>query len=136
MCGIAGIIDLSDSPISKDILEDMSASLIHRGPDGHGIYTNKNLGFAHRRLSIIDVTEAGNQPMTDEAGDLVISYNGEIYNFLEIKEELKAKGYAFRSDTDTEVVLYSWKEWGKQCIHKFNGMFAFSIYDRRNGRVF
>lgn len=136
MCGITGIVDFTHSLIPREILEKMSVSLTHRGPDGHGLYLDKNIGFAHRRLSIIDVTKAGKQPMCDISEDLVISYNGEIYNFLEIKKELQNKGYIFRSETDTEVVLYSWKEWGKKCVERFNGMFAFSIYDKRAKKVF
>jgi asparagine synthase (glutamine-hydrolysing) len=136
MCGIVGIIDKSG--VDRNLLMGMCATLIHRGPDASGLWINKKqtVGFAHRRLSIIDLSEAGRQPMSDTEGSVWITFNGEIYNFQVIREELEKKGYLFNSHTDTEVILNSYKEWGKDCIHKFNGMFAFVIYDEKKDIVY
>ena len=114
----------------------MAESISHRGPDGEGIYVDRNLGFAHKRLAIIDITEAGHQPMASKDNKIVLSYNGEIYNFIEIREELQKKGHQFYSDSDTEVLLNAWNEWGESCIPKLNGMFAFSVHDRRENAVY
>lgn len=136
MCGIAGIIDKRG--IDRRLPLNMRDLLSHRGPDDAGIWLNinKTVGLVHRRLSIIDLSQAGHQPMSDEESEIWITYNGEVYNFIEIKKELLAKGYQFKSKTDTEVLLYAYKEWGIECLHKFNGMFAFCIYDRRKKTLF
>ena len=136
MCGIAGIVDLNS--VEKDLLIQMRDSMVHRGPDDSGIWINadRTVGLAHRRLSIIDLTEAGRQPMSDSQGRVWITYNGEIYNFKEIRRELEAKGYSFRSRTDTEVIITAYKEWSTDCLQKFNGMFAFAIYDEEKKIIF
>lgn len=137
MCGIVGIVE-NKKQIDESILRKMRDTLSHRGPDDSGIWTNSNktIGLAHRRLSILDLSQTGHQPMSDERGDVWITYNGETYNFIEIKKELETKGYRFRSSTDTEVILYAYKEWGVECVNKFNGMFAFGIYDKRKKQLF
>lgn len=129
MCGIVGKISFNNKPVSENELKKMADSIIHRGPDGDGywINDNKNLGFGHRRLSIIDLSSKGKQPMYYQ--NCTITYNGEIYNYLEIKADLIKKGYVFYSDTDTEVILASYKEFGESCVNYFDGMFAFTIWD-------
>ena len=129
MCGIAGF----NWP-DKLIIEKMTRSLQHRGPDDQGIHTNQDVSLGHRRLSILDISEKGHQPMHFE--NLVIVYNGEIYNFLELKEQLKSHGYNFISGTDTEVLLYSYHKWGPACVEKFNGMWAFCISAVEIGPVY
>jgi len=136
MCGVAGFINLNGEIANEKILKNMTKIISHRGPDGEGIYTYKNIGLGHRRLSIIDISEKGHQPMSDSSGEIVITYNGEIYNFKEIKKELETLGHKFSSQTDTEVLVNSWKEWGVDCIKKFNGMFAFALYDKRINSLF
>ena len=136
MCGIAGIVNLDDTHVHSSTLQLMAKSIAHRGPDGEGVYIDSNLGFAHRRLAIIDITEAGHQPMVSKDKKIVLSYNGEIYNFIEIRDELLEKGYQFYSDSDTEVLLNAWHEWGQACILKLNGMFAFSVHDKRDNSVY
>ncbi|MHA2283475.1 MAG: asparagine synthase (glutamine-hydrolyzing) [Promethearchaeota archaeon] len=136
MCGIFGIVE--SNGLDKGFLEQARDIMYHRGPDDFGIWISpdKTLGFAHRRLSIIDLSEAGRQPMSDEEGKMWITYNGEIYNFQKIRNELKKKGYTFKSHTDTEVVINAYKEWGPDCLQRFNGMFAFGIYDERQKLLF
>ncbi len=136
MCGIAGFVNLNGEIVNEKILKNMTKIISHRGPDGEGIYIDKNIGLGHRRLSIIDISNKGHQPMSDYSNEIVISYNGEIYNFKEIKKELETLGHKFSSRTDTEVVINSWKEWGESCINKFNGMFAFILYDKRVNSLF
>lgn len=136
MCGIAGIYNLDRKPVFRSHVKKMTDAMIHRGPNDEGIYVNKNIGMGHRRLSIIDVSDLGHQPMSDNTGDTWISYNGEIYNFLEIKKKLVKLGYHFKSRTDTEVILYSYKEWGIECVKMFNGMFAFALWDKNNKKLF
>ena len=117
--------------IDETLLLQMRDSMSHRGPDDSGFCLNKEktVGLGHRRLSIIDLSEAGRQPMSDTAKKVWITFNGEIYNFQEIRDELKEKGYHFKSHTDTEVIVYAYKEWDTNCLQRFNGMFAFGIYD-------
>ena len=136
MCGIAGVINLNGMPVSRAAIRGMTDVIAHRGPDGEGHYVDGNVALGHRRLAIIDPTPAGSQPMTTEDGALVIIYNGEVYNFLELRPKLQARGCHFHSNTDTEVVLYAYQEWGPECIHRFNGMFAFAIWDVRKGELF
>src|SRR3989442_633205 len=136
MCGIAGIFNVNGSPISNRVLEKMADVMKHRGPDGEGFWTESCVGFGHRRLAIIDLSPLGHQLMQTSDGSLVITYNGEIYNFQNIRLELEARGYKFRSRTDTEVVLYAYQEWGKDCLKKFNGMFAFAVWDARSKTLF
>ena len=133
MCGIAGF-NWNDS----NLIKKMNNSLKHRGPDGSGIYTDNLVSLGHRRLAIIDLTERGKQPMEYEhkGRKAVITYNGEVYNFLELREKLEKKGYKFKSNTDTEVILASYLEWGFDCVKKFNGMWAFCIYDLQKKILF
>ena len=124
MCGICGF-NWDD----KKLVKEMANSIQHRGPDDSGCYTDKNVSLGHRRLAILDLSKKGRQPMSNENGNIWIVYNGEIYNFKELQKDLIDKGYRFKSDTDTEVVIYAYQEYGIDCLKKFNGMFAFCIYD-------
>jgi asparagine synthase (glutamine-hydrolysing) len=130
MCGIAGIYNLDGEPASPDALHRMAEVIAHRGPSGDGYHTDGPLGFGHRRLAIIDLTDAGRQPMETVDGRFVISYNGEVYNFAELRTELERAGHRFRSRTDTEVVLKALAEWGTDALSRFNGMFALALWDR------
>jgi len=137
MCGIAGFIDYNKNQGLVD-LKKMTDSIKHRGPDGEGhlIWEEKNtlIGFGHRRLAIIDLSENGKQPML--YNDIAITYNGEIYNYKEIKRELINLNFSFYTDSDTEVIIQAFKAWGPECVHKFIGMFAFVIYDIRNHHIY
>lgn len=135
MCGIAGIYSESGG-ISKESLEIMSKRLEHRGPDGCGIKIFDKCGLVHRRLSIIDLSENASQPMCNEDETLWLVFNGEIYNYLELRENLIERGHTFRSETDSEVIIHSYEEWGADCTKKFNGMWAFAIYDTKTGKLF
>ena len=135
MCGIAGIYSVSGG-VSKEPLEIMSKRLEHRGPDGCGIKIFDKCGLVHRRLSIIDLSENASQPMCNEDETLWLVFNGEIYNFLELREILIEKGHTFRSETDSEVIIHSYEEWGSDCTKKFNGMWAFALYDTKTGKLF
>ena len=135
MCGIVGQLTFDSSPVSPVTLQKMTDVIAHRGPDGEGHWIEGNIGFGHRRLSIIDLSPAGHQPMISPDHRYVLTYNGEIYNFRELRMELEAKGYWFRSKTDSEVVLYSLAEWGSDALLKFNGMFALAFWDRKEKRL-
>ena len=134
MCGISGIIDNKSIDNIKANLQEINDLISHRGPDSEGFYINNNLGLGHRRLSILDLSEKGKQPM--HYANCTITYNGEIYNYIEIRNILISKGYSFSSDTDTEVILASYIEWGTKCVERFNGMWAFAIHDKSNNTVF
>jgi asparagine synthase (glutamine-hydrolysing) len=134
MCGIAGIINLNGRPVAESDLRKMTDTIRHRGPDGDGFYTSENVGFGHRRLAIIDLSDAGQQPM--QYMGCTITYNGEIYNFPELRESLQKKGYGFHTATDTEVLLAAYKHWGVDCVNHLNGMWAFAIHDPANGKLF
>jgi len=136
MCGICGIFNLNGEPVSPVDLRRMTDAIAHRGPDGEGFYIDSFIGLGHRRLAIIDLSPLGHQPMMSANGDCSISYNGEIYNFQELRLELESKGYPFRSRTDTEVILNAYMEWGPECVTKFNGMFAFAIWDKKKQELF
>ena len=136
MCGIAGQVSFTGEPADEDLIAAMSARIRHRGPDGEGMYLDGPVGLAHRRLSIIDLSEAGRQPMTNEDGTLWLVFNGEIYNFIELREELAGRGHRFRSGGDTEVILHAYEEWGKECLSRFNGMWAFALWDSRKQEIF
>ena len=125
MCGILGVLPA----IPAAQFEHALGTLAHRGPDGSGTWANADAMLGHRRLAILDLSDNGRQPMADPSGRYVIVFNGEIYNFIEIRQELEDKGYRFRSDSDTEVVIAAFMEWGEDCLHKFNGMWAFAIWD-------
>jgi len=130
MCGIAGVINLKGAPVSPVVLKGMTDALAHRGPDGEGQWIERNVGIGHRRLSIIDLSPAGHQPMVDRRNRFVLSYNGEIYNYRELRTELERLGHQFVSNTDSEVALNAFVEWGTDAFLKFNGMFALSLWDR------
>jgi asparagine synthase (glutamine-hydrolysing) len=136
MCGITGIFNLNGEPVSAVTLRKMADAMAHRGPDGEGFYIDGSIGFGHRRLSIIDLSPAGHQPMTTVDGQYVIVYNGEIYNFQELRLELEALGHQFHSRTDSEVVLHAYIQWGEKALDCFNGMFAFAIWDRGRQELF
>lgn len=131
MCGITGIINLNGEAVSPVLLKKMTDVIAHRGPDGEGHWIEGNVGLGHRRLAIIDLSPAGHQPMISADHRFVLTYNGEIYNYREIRTELEAAGYWFRSQTDSEVVLYALAEWGTDALLKFNGMFALALWDRK-----
>ena len=136
MCGIAGILDLErDQLPDRGLLERMNKVQAHRGPDEATIHVEPGLGFAHRRLSIIDLA-SGHQPLFNEDGSVAVIYNGEIYNFQEIMAELVARGHRFRTRCDTEVIVHGWEEWGEACVQRFRGMFAFALWDRGRGALF
>jgi len=132
MCGIVGIINKNQVPVQPDLLKMMGDTLHHRGPDDEGMYLDHKIGFFHKRLSIIDLA-TGQQPMTDGAYTLI--FNGEIYNYLELRQELVQKGHVFKTHSDTEVILKMYREYGEQAISQLNGMFAFLLYDRNQQRV-
>lgn len=136
MCGIAGIYDLSGQPVSLAQVQRMTDAIVHRGPDGQGQLAEENVGLGHRRLAVIDLTPAAAQPMASRSGHCVLVYNGEVYNFQSLRAELQALGYRFNSTSDTEVVLNAYEAWGERCVERFNGMFAFAIWDRRTRRLF
>ncbi len=136
MCGICGIFNLNGKPVSPVILRKMTDAIAHRGPDGEGFYIDSFIGLGHRRLAILDLSRAGHQPMVTQNSQIAISYNGEVYNFREIRSELEQMGYEFFSKTDTEVVLNAYTEWGVNCIKRFNGMFAFAIWNKHNQELF
>ena len=124
MCGIFGCI----GNIPKELAIFCTNSLSHRGPDGMGLWSRSRVTLGHRRLSILDLTDNAKQPMSYANDRYWITYNGEIYNFLELRTELKSKGYIFKSDSDTEVILAGFVEWGVDCLNRFNGMWAFAIW--------
>jgi asparagine synthase (glutamine-hydrolysing) len=134
MCGIAGIARFQKGTIDKASIIRMRDSMRHRGPDDAGIYVNKEktVALAHRRLSILDLTSSGHQPMSSDDENIWITYNGEIYNFPELRQELINKKYSFKSNTDTEVVLKAYQEWGEESFKKLSGMFAFCLFDKRS----
>lgn len=135
MCGVAGLVNLDGAPVDPQTLERMTDAIAHRGPDGAGRWIDGCVGLGHRRLTIIDLTSAGDQPMVSGDGRFVITYNGELYNFRELRAELEATGQVFRSQCDTEVVLQALAAWGPAALRRFNGMFALALWDRRERTV-
>jgi asparagine synthase (glutamine-hydrolysing) len=135
MCGIAGILRFDGRCADAGLLAAMTAAVAHRGPDGSGHYVDGPVGLGHRRLAIIDLSDAASQPLSNEDGTIRVSYNGEIYNFAEIRVELEARGHRFRSHTDSEVIVHAYEEWGPDCVARFNGMFAFALWDSRQQRL-
>ncbi len=135
MCGIAGIIHKDNRPADRAFITSMTQLVSHRGPDGQGHYVEQNLALGHRRLAILDLSSAAGQPM-HYLNRYVIVFNGEVYNYLELKEELSAHGYQFRTRTDVEVVLAALDHWGEQCLEHFNGMWAFALHDRQRHLLF
>ncbi len=132
MCGIAGLIRLDGAPVAPETVLAMRDALVHRGPDGCGLWTEGNVGFGHRRLRIIDLSDQAAQPMVSVEHRYVLNFNGEVYNFRELRDELEAAGYWFRSASDSEVVLNALAHWGIAAIEKLNGMFAFTLWDRKD----
>jgi asparagine synthase (glutamine-hydrolysing) len=136
MCGIAGLFHVSvPKPVDPARIRAMADTLAHRGPDGSGVWTGPGVGFGHRRLSIIDLA-GGAQPMLTPDARVAVTYNGEIYNFTEVRRDLEAAGHVFRTDCDTEVILAGWRQWGPGCLSRFHGMFAFALYDADRQALF
>ena len=165
MCGITGCVNLKKK-IDNNLFIKMNNIIRHRGPDDEGyvlineskitnasgndtvqtlknkyqnikdIPNEYNIVLGHRRLSILDLSEKGHQPMQDEEENITIVFNGEIYNYIEIREELKNKGYIFNTNCDTEVIINAYKEWGTNCVNRFNGMWAFALYDKEQSKIF
>ncbi len=136
MCGIAGIYSFTLNQADADDLHRMTREMIHRGPDDEGFFIDREIGLGFRRLSILDLSQSGHQPMSNADRTLWIVFNGEIYNYIELREELKTLGYAFRSQTDTEVILAAYDAWGENCLNRFNGMWAFAIWDVKKRELF
>ena len=134
MCGIAGIINKNLSFVKEEDIKKMTDVISHRGPDGEGHFVYKNIAFGHRRLAVLDLSEFGHQPMVND--DYALVFNGEIYNYIEIKEKLIKLGYIFNTNSDTEVVIKAFKEWGDKCVEEFNGMWSFAIYDKTKNTTF
>jgi asparagine synthase (glutamine-hydrolysing) len=133
MCGIAGIFDLeAGAPVDRHLLQRMVDVLSHRGPDGEGLHLEPGVGLGHRRLSIIDLA-TGQQPLANEDDTVWVTFNGEIYNFGPLRAELEAADHAFDTHSDTEVIVHAWEQWGEACVERFNGMFAFALWDRNQG---
>lgn len=136
MCGIAGIFHIETAkPVDPERVRRMTDAIAHRGPDGSGVWTAPGVGLGHRRLSIIDLA-GGAQPMLSQDGKTILSFNGEIYNFRDLRRQLEYAGFQFHTDSDSEVILHSWRHWGTDCVRHFNGMFAFAIYDTENRQLF
>lgn len=136
MCGIAGLFEYAGGRASPELVEAMAASLAHRGPDAGGTWVEGPIGLGHRRLSILDPTEASNQPLRADRDRAVLTYNGEIYNYRELRAALEAKGHHFTTRGDTEVVARAWMEWGPDCLTRFSGIFAFALWDAAEQRLF
>ncbi|HST22951.1 MAG TPA: asparagine synthase (glutamine-hydrolyzing) [Blastocatellia bacterium] len=136
MCGICGVVNFDGRPVDRGLVKRMADVIEHRGPDGEGFYFDRheNAGLGARRLAIIDVA-AGHQPISNEDGTVSVAYNGEIYNFDELRDQLLAKGHVFRTHCDTEVIVHAYEEWGDACVKRFNGMFAFAIWDDARQRL-
>src|SRR5947208_1436171 len=135
MCGICGIV-APGRPAEAETVERMAAELDHRGPDGPGSFAAEGVALGFRRLAIIDLSDAGDQPFASDDGTLQLVHNGEVYNYRELRRELEAKGHRFRSATDTEVILAAYREWGERCVERFNGMWAFALWDGARRRLF
>ena len=136
MCGITGFLNLDNNSVSKNTINLMTKTLRHRGPDGMDIFVNKNVALGHTRLSIVDTTKNGDQPMVSRCGNFVITYNGEIYNFLKLKRILEKDGFIFNSNSDTEVILNGFIKWKHKVLDKLNGMFAFAIWNKKEQKLF
>src|SRR5215510_3175001 len=135
MCGIAGIISRAGESLETRLAPMIDAQA-HRGPDAWGVWSDESCALGHRRLSIIDLSDAGRQPMSNADGSVLITFNGEIYNFQQLRRELESLGRNFRTRTDTEAIIYAYERWGVGCLAKLRGMFAFAIWDRRRRRLF
>ena len=135
MCGIAGIYNLKDKPVTEDILKRMLGRIRYRGPDECGLFISNNLGIGNVRLSIIDLS-SGQQPISNEDNSLWIVYNGEVFNYPELRKDLQQQGISFKTDSDTEVVLKCYEYYGEDCLNYLNGQFAFSIWDNKKKELF
>src|SRR5574337_283549 len=135
MCGICGQFNYkSGAPVDTNLLKDMTGRLRHRGPDDEGFYAEGPIGLGFRRLSIIDL-EGGRQPMSDDTGTVRVAFNGEIYNFPELKAELESLGYVFRTRSDTEVIVHGYRQWGADVLDRLNGMFGLAVWDNKEKRL-
>lgn len=136
MCGIVAVLGRNGQPVPPEMIERATASLVHRGPDDSGRYHHDNVALGFRRLAIIDLSAGGHQPMSTPDDRFTVVFNGEIYNYVELRKELEGLGHSFRTSSDTEVLLLAYREWGEKCVERFNGMWAFVIYDRHLKRLF
>src|SRR5579871_2407432 len=134
MCGIAGIAGFSVKPVELEEVERMCDAIYHRGPDEDGYYLSPDVGLGMRRLSIIDL-KSGRQPVGNEDGSVWVVFNGEIYNFQTLRRDLEAQGHRFSTNTDTEVIVHSYEQYGTRCVEHFRGMFAFAIWDERRRQL-
>src|SRR5579862_6877776 len=136
MCGICGVFNFDRSrAVDRNVLEAMNRRIVHRGPDDDGFYVAENIGLAMRRLSIIDLA-TGHQPMCNEDGTVQVVFNGEIYNFQGLRDELIALGHRFTTRSDTETIVHAYEQWGPACVGRFRGMFAFALWDAPRERLF
>ena len=133
MCGIYGVVN---KKVDRELAMKCLNTMIHRGPDGYGLWQEDGVTLGHRRLSILDLSNAGSQPMSYANERYWMTFNGEIYNFIEIRDELKKKGYTFRSASDSEVIMAAFCEWGESCVERFNGMWTFAIWDKQTKQLF
>jgi len=136
MCGVCGIFRFDKKKVRAESVQSMLSVMKHRGPDDEGVFVADNVGMGFVRLSILDLSPAGHQPMFSSDKRYVMVFNGEIYNYIELRDELKALGHSFKTQTDTEVLLAAYQEWGKECLHRFNGMWVFAIYDNKEKKLF
>src|SRR5262245_2597272 len=135
MCGIAGYLgDIGGKEQAHALLRRMIGAIRHRGPDAAGVLASEDVGLAHARLSIVDLSGCA-QPMSTENGALSVTFNGEIFNYVELRSELMARGHVFRTQSDTEVILHAYRAWGPDCVTRFNGDFAFALWDSREHRL-
>ncbi|MDG4655099.1 asparagine synthetase B family protein, partial [Chryseobacterium arthrosphaerae] len=134
MCGIVGIIYKDSTCVTEELLRKMTDKMLHRGPDAEGFYINENFGMGHRRLAIIDTSDSANQPFLFK--NKVLTFNGAIYNYIELKSELEKQGYVFSTNSDTEILIASYDYWGEKCVERFNGMWAFAIFDAEKNKIF
>ncbi len=136
MCGIAGLVHLDPRGLADaGEVARMTRTLVHRGPDGEGVWTKGAVGFGHRRLAILDLSEAGAQPMADRQGEITVTYNGEVYNWRDLRRELEGLGHSFHTECDTEVLVEGWRAWGVGLLDRLEGMYAFAVHDGRTGQV-
>src|SRR5438477_5531525 len=135
MCGLCGVVEIG-APPARESVERILDGLAHRGPDGRGVFADEGVCLGHLRLAIIDLSDAGLEPFASDDGGLQLVFNGEIYNYLELRNELRAKGHDFRTQTDTEVLLAGFREWGPRCVERFNGMWAFAVWDAGRRTLF
>ncbi|MBS1975364.1 MAG: asparagine synthetase B, partial [Bacteroidetes bacterium] len=134
MCGITGILNFKQQSVEQAVIKKMTDAVAHRGPDADGFFVENEMALGHRRLSIIDLSSAANQPFIDNSGRYAMVFNGEMYNYAEVKSTIKE--YAFKSNGDSEVLIAAYAKWGADCIQYFRGMFAFAIWDRQERELF